>query len=130
MARVIYNPKVEPLSYVQALRFGFPVSPSPGQIVKDRYGRWWIWHGGGDLGSFGFWGVFTKILGAVAPIFSGGGDKKAQQAQAKSSAEMNQHLAAIEAKLSEPTGFDALFTKRNMLIGIAALMAFSLFKGK
>lgn len=132
MARVLYDPRIEPLSYVEGARRGFPRSPRVGQVYVDGNGRHWMWTGNGDgLAGFGFWGVFTKILGAVAPIFGGGSkDTKAAKQSQQTVQEMNAKLDAIQTKLNEPSGFDALFTKRNIMLMGVGLLAFSIFRGK
>lgn len=139
MPRIIYDRRYKPLSISEGAYHGFPKSPLPGQVVVDKFGRVWIWSfspelgQAGGLGDLGFWGVFTKILGAVAPIFGGGGSKATTEAvkqQTPILQSMDANIAAIRADLEQPSLFDQLFSKRNVMLMGVGLLAYTLIAGK
>lgn len=84
MSAVALKP-LKRIDYVAGVNAGLPRDPRRGQTFETK-NLVYVWYGPDGtepgMGDLGFWGVFTKIVGAVTGIgglFGGKGDKKTQQ---------------------------------------------------
>lgn len=114
-----------------ARRYRFPDDPKPGQVIRTRDGRLWMWFPpgvfDGNLGDLGFWGALIGAASSIfGGVFGGGKDKAARQAveeQQQQIAQLQQQVGDLYAKREGAIG-----KKTLMVIGFAALGLLMMFK--
>jgi hypothetical protein len=132
------------LQYGDALQYGFPRTPKPGQRVIDGAGSVWEWHeDSSGLSALGFWGKlwdgikkvgraalpFIPVVGTIA---SAGLEtilaiKDAKQRQ-KALEEYNRQLAAQQAAEAAKTGAGGLNKKTLLYIAIGLMVVMMMDK--
>jgi hypothetical protein len=114
------------IEYSKAVALGFPVRPSPGQMIRTSDGRIWVWphEAGKGLHDLGQW---VEAIGAgvsfISKLFGGGGPKPDNQARAT----LQQQQLQMQ-HLQEQVDAQSFFNQKTVfllaVVGLAVVMAF------
>jgi hypothetical protein len=93
---------MQTIDYATATRFGFPASPRPGQLVRDRSGKVWRWFGDDSgLADLGFWGAIIGAATGIVGAFKGSSDKKKQQEHERQMMELQLKQQEMQLQMIE-----------------------------